>query len=305
MPVAETQRVMTRRGPVAAKTLAGPEPVDIWDGAEFRATTVSKTPSPVQMLVVELSDGTSVRCTPDQTFYIPTLAEQGAYRRAIPAAQLHRGIRLARTRYPALDPPDASLPNAYAQGVYSVWGREGEDLRTITCRNPVAATKLGASVGDVLDMSGVLAHPKSHVPVQADLASKRAWLSGLLDAMGVRWTPAQRTVTFRDQEFVKEVANLLLSCGIPCSLRLNAGDVAVVCFSAAGAGECDRFLGGRGGTEPDDAGGARTPRFRLLSASTNPLLRQAKRHGPAITVRSVAHVPVLQDGYSVGDAVLL
>lgn len=317
MAVAGTQHVITRHGPAPVKRLADRrQAVELWTGDTFAFVAVERTPQPVPLLEVELSDGTVVRCTEDHVFHVPALS-RGGYRKPVPARELHRGLKLARARIPAVD-PDVRLPCAYEQGVYSVMGREGDGFKSITCRNATVAAKLRAAAGEVLDVTDRLTQAKSHVPTGASLASKRDWLSGLFDAMGVRWYPGfGKTVTFRDQEFVREVANLVMSCGVRCSLGFRSGDVATMAFSVDQAERLRAFLGDgvvrddRDDGRDDDraaGGGAGRTTYTVLAAAAaaaHPLVRMAKKSGPSVVVRSVKRLPAPAEAYSCPGALVI
>lgn len=308
MAVAGTQRVITRSGPTPVKLLAGKRAVEVWNGDAFAFVTVEKLDAPVQLLHVELSDGTSVRCTEDHHFYVPAISRNG-YRKPVPAKKVHRGLKLARNKIPVLD-PDVNLPNAYQQGVYSVFGREADGFKTITCGNAIVAAKMKADVGEMMDVTYALTHAKSHVPTGASLPCKRDWLNGLFDAMGVRWyNDFSRAVTFRDQEFIREVANLIMSCGVQCSLKFRSGDVATMAFSVDQVDKLRGFL--NDGIRPDidgnpsmnEAIGKTT--YTILSAVANPLVRKAKKSGPSVTVRSVKKLSKPTDAYSCPGALVM
>lgn len=307
MAVAGTQRVITRAGPVPVKKLVGEAAaVDLWDGESFVPVHVAKLGAPVKLLEVLLSDGTSVRCTEDHEFHVPSFRNEG-HRKPVPAKQVHRGLRLARVRFPVTD-PNVELPHAYAQGAYSVFGREGDGFKTLTCRNAAVAANMRASVGEVLDVTNLLARAKSHVPTGASLRCKREWLSGLLDAVDAKQPDdSGLTVTFRDQEFIREVGDLLACCGIRCSLRFKSGDVAAMSFSPDQADRLIRLV--RAGIRPDVEGDTQegNTKYTVLSAvsTSNLLLRKAKRAGQPVTVQSVRKLEKPTDAYSCRGALVV
>ena len=308
MAVCGTQRVLTRHGPMAVKQLPRGEPLELWDGESFQRTSATPT-GRVEMLEIALTDGSVVRCARDRAFHVPTLS-RGAYRKPVAASQLRRGVRLARERAPPLDPaaPAAALPRAYEQGAYSVAGREGDGFKTVACRNGVVAARFDAEVGEEVDVTGLVRFPKSHVPARSNLDSKRQWLSGFFDAMNVRIVPGfPKTFSFRDQEFMKEVRILLLTCGVRCSLRFRPGDVAAATLSASAAEGLSRFLEGREAADPDDngraAGGGRS-RFRLLSLSA-PILERAEKAPDPVYVKSVKHLARPREGFVVPGAAVV
>lgn len=305
MVVAGTHHVISPVGICTVSSLADKH-ADLWDGARYVPTRVRRVETPVRMLQVTTSDGNSIRCGPDHIFYVPSLQREEGFRKPVAASRLHRGLRLARARHPAVD-ANIILRNPYMQGAYSVLGRESHDARMMDLTGPTGpavAVRCGLPDDEEADISGKIDHPKSHVPGNTSMTSKMMWLRGFLDALG---EPVSRgkacSVSFRDQRFVKEVANLVLSCGLVCTLETSSrGDTARLSLTPSEASKLAGFLADgktpAGPAEPAEGG----RRIILLS---NPVARAAKKAPPPVYVRSVRPVGHDMLGYDVGSAFVL
>lgn len=309
MAVCATQRVLTRHGPQPVKHLSKHGNIELWNGESFEYTTITPTKTPVILLEITLSDGTHIRCTSDRIFHIPSFSK-GSFRKPVAAGKLHRGIRLAREHIPVLD-TDKVLPYAYEQGAYSVSGREGEGFKSIKCNTPSIAAKLGAEIDDETDITEIIEYPKSHVPTCSSLESKKLWLSGLFDAMNIRMiSGVSKTIVFRDQEFMKEVRLLLLTCGMRCSIHYKSNDVANLFFSIEENDKLCSFLKGDPMVNLDDNGkdnNGKHTRFRLLSAvrKSNPLIERAKKAQNPVVVKSIRKLEKPKEAYFVPGASVL
>lgn len=181
-------RVLTRDGYREIQALVG-KSVPVWNGLVWSVVEPRSTGFK-DILLVRLSDGTELRCSPNHEF-VTVLEGRDLTRVArVEADFLLPGMRLAKFEMPVVETGDDSgLPDAYSHGFYCGDGTEGLTISYVHFPKAPVEPRLVGVVKDGArpDKFRVWHHEamsKTAVPLNATTAYRLRWLAGLLDGDG-------------------------------------------------------------------------------------------------------------------------
>ncbi|MCA9771089.1 MAG: hypothetical protein KC466_01695, partial [Myxococcales bacterium] len=205
--------ILTRQGWREIDTIVD-TPVEVWNGAEWSRVTPRVTGHDQPMVRVSLSNGRGLICTTAHRF----LTETGA---RVDAAALRPGQALLTHDWPVFR-AGAPVEGAYAQGMRA--GGAPVQAR-VAKKSTVMAGADGPDLPEAIPglIGGAL--PASFVPgADRDVASRLAWLAGLIDA-GAEITGQGALVRSKDRGFLGAVQLLLNTLGAAATVR---GDGALL-----------------------------------------------------------------------------
>lgn len=228
-------RILTDAGYRAIDDLIGQQ-VNVWNGSVFSAVTPKITGRDQPLVRVTLSSGVSLVCTEyhEWILNVGTYAEVKEARRR--AADLQPGDSLMRFDMPVVE-GGMPMPHAYTHGFYCGDGFDYHDKKRAwlydgkkTLARYLDCQVRGDTVGRRLDVRLPEEMPeKFHVPHGADVVSRLAWLSGLLDADGtVIYNPNSVGIQLGsvNRQFLAEIQLLLTTLGVQAKVShfKDAGD---------------------------------------------------------------------------------
>jgi len=229
-------KVLTKEGYRRINLLVEKE-VDIWNGFEWSKVTPRVTGENEDILIVELSDGTSLECTKYHEFILNT-GER------IQAKKLQEGDRLQKHEMPVIegeDTPDWHDRSAYEQGFFSGdgWhdqrGRDyvglyGKKKELVEHFNPQSVREYKISGGFegtdttqtklYLYLGQNVMRPKTWVPSLGDglqsVKYRLEWLAGVFDADGCSVRDKNSVaiqLSSKDRYFLNKVQLMLHTLG--------------------------------------------------------------------------------------------
>lgn len=235
-------RVLTSNGYYQIQDLLDKE-VEVWNGMEWSKVTPYYA-GHHDTVVVALSDGTSLRCTPNHKFVL-----KGDLR--VEADDLKIGDKLEKFQFPIIDADQKNDPviDAYSQGFYSGDGNADMTKSWIYQPKYLCIPRLIGSFGDetIYNRKTWTHGPmldKRFVPINASLKYKLNWLAGLFDADGCAVdSPNSTTLQLAsiDHDFLMDLKLLLTTLG--CSSKvMNAREAKQVMMpNNKGCGEYDLY----------------------------------------------------------------
>jgi ribonucleoside-diphosphate reductase alpha chain len=242
----------------------------VWNGEVFSEVDVIQTGHDQELLVVELSNGATLTCTPYHKFLVQesyTDKRSIADALRIDAQDLKPGMKLKKSALPTLA-GDASLDikDSYTHGffcgdgTYTAAGRPqlclyGEKKALV----PHLAIRTMSGVEDASGRLNTWLHediaPKFKVPIGASLGCRLAWLAGLADADGSiarNGDNESLQVSSINLSFLKDIQTMLTETGVQAKVT--------------------QAFGGREAMLPDGRGGYAPfkcqPLWRLLISSS-------------------------------------
>lgn len=209
--------------------------VNVWNGFEFSAVTPRLTGVDQPMLNVELSDGSELTCTTAHTFIL----DDGT---RVKAEELTLGDKLQKSEWPVIYGTDVHNIDYYAQGFFSgdgwvkastgtqyigLYGDKcniqhhwNEDSRnTYEIRGGYVGTDTSLTK-DYLRFSKGTFQPKTYIPHEASMESKRLWMAGLADSDGCVCSSGTLQISSKDREFLLGVKALLNTMGANGNLQI-------------------------------------------------------------------------------------
>jgi len=187
------------------------------------------------MLNVEFSDGSDLTCTTSHKFILCDGTR-------VKAEALSLGDKLQKSEWPIIDGTDAHDLDYYAQGFFSgdgwvkastgtqyigLYGDKrkiqhswNEDSRnTYDVKGGYVGTNTSLTKDYLCFKKGTF-QPKSYVPHEASLESKRLWLAGLADSDGCVCSSGTLQISSKDREFLLAVKALLNTMGANGNLQI-------------------------------------------------------------------------------------
>lgn len=230
--------ILTDKGYYPIAQLLG-QRVNVWNGCEWSSVLVRDTG--VQPLVrVDLSDGTSLTCTPNHKFVLHDgyiNKREGTKRIRVPrlrkevAESLVAGDVIAKFDMPVVDLPAASYEAAidpYSQGFYTGDGNTDLEWSYIYPAKYASIDRLRGEIQEEVSGRRRWIHgqleSKTFVPINSSINFAIEWLAGLLDADGtvVRDNGFALQLSSVDKEFLLNVRLMLTRLGVRAKLNSMA-----------------------------------------------------------------------------------
>jgi ribonucleoside-diphosphate reductase alpha chain len=226
--VAPETLILTDEGNKIISTVVG-QTVNIWNGEQYSETVVRKTGDNRPLLLVTLSDGSELQCTPEHNF----LVKNSYWRESVltPTKDLIVGDKLEKTVTPLLT-FTTTLPDAYTQGFFTGDGCTYKGVNHIdiyspkVCVIPFLKTTKVYRYSQKQNSQRVFVsndYIKFYVPDECTLNSRLEWFAGLLDADGCVLTN-HKTQSIQlssvNKLFIMQVRYLLKSLGVDCKVTL-------------------------------------------------------------------------------------
>ena len=250
-------KILTRNGQVQIGSVVGQE-VEVWNGRQFSKVTPFHTGfNPT--LTVNLSDGTSLRCTPTHKFILAGDRYQPEGLRVM-AQDLRIDDRMAKFDMPIILTGEShgTVREAYSQGFYSGDGNTDLPHSWLYSTKYMCADRLIGRFSDEHNSSACktwthgLMKAKAWVPVDGDATYCLNWLAGLLDSDGTICTDREGGQSFQitaiDKAFLLETRLMLTRLGVQAKVTQSR------------EGGCKSMPDGRGGV----ADYVCQPSYRLL-----------------------------------------
>jgi len=218
--------ILTRTGWQEIDTIVDAS-VEVWNGSEWSMVTPRVTGHDQPMVQVSLSNGRTLTCTTAHRF----LTEDGS---RVDAAALRPGQMLLTHDWPVVV-SGAPFEDAYAQGMRA--GGVSVQAHVAKKEHVFAGGDLRCEAEVLIGMiGGVL--PASFVPgADWDVASRLAWVAGLIDA-GSKISDQGVMIVSRDPGFLGSVQLTLNTLGVSASIMqdgvLLIGAPALASLSALG-----------------------------------------------------------------------
>ena len=267
--VAPETLILTDKGQFPIKDLAG-QTVRVWNGDAFSSTEVVQTGHDQELLSVELSNGSTLTCTPYHKFLIQeSYSDKRSLADAVrmDAQDLKIGMMLKKHSLPTL-PGDSALDFKYpythgffcGDGTYTTSHRPqlclyGEKKALV----PHLAIRTMSGVEDASGRLNTWLHEdleaKFKVPIHASLRCRLEWFAGLVDADGSicrNGTNESIQVSSIEYAFLKNVQTMLTGMGVQAKVTQAFGERETL------------LPDGKGGYAPFKC----QPLWRLLVSST-------------------------------------
>jgi ribonucleoside-diphosphate reductase alpha chain len=244
--VAPETMILTDRGHLRISDLKD-QAVNVWNGEQYSEVTVRQTSTDSALISVSLSDSKVLECTPYHKFYV---YQEGSYTKYIEkrASELKSGDRLLKSAFPVIEGTE-EFPQAYTSGFFTGDGTYASNGAPMVAlygekKNLVAhlAIKSGSNIEDSVGrlsyrlLDDVAA--KYSVPAaQHTIASRLAWLAGLIDADGTA-SYNGKTVSIQigsvELEFLRQTQLMLQTLGVDAKVT-KMRDHSTVCVRAGQA----------------------------------------------------------------------
>ena len=197
------------------------KPVDIWNGAEWSTVSPFSTGTN-EIVTVNLSDGTSLDCTPYHKFLIVEGFRNDKAER-IEAQDLQEGMKLQKWDMPVVEEGEDYSIDAYSQGFYSGDGTKGQNHSRVYGPKTPCMKRLIGTVGsysedfDCYRWKHGPMYDKSFVPIHGSLDYCLNWLAGVLDADGTVTRDANGNglqIVSIDHDFLYNMKTMLSRMGV-------------------------------------------------------------------------------------------
>jgi hypothetical protein len=224
--------ILTDSGNVRIDETIG-KSINVWNGFEF--STVAPFHTGYQnTLVVNLSDGTSLRCTPNHKFVLDggiktaringVKQRIGGYQRKVLASELKKGDKLYKFTMPVLEGGIDPKIDPYSQGFYSGDGNANMEHSWLYAPKYCIAERLigelgfqHKSVARKMWKHGEML-PKEFVPMNATKQYKLDWLAGLVDSDGCE-SEGGLQIASTKREFLADVRLMLTTLGVQAKIN--------------------------------------------------------------------------------------
>lgn len=209
-------RILTKNGYQPIGSLVG-NLIEVWNGHQWSSVTPKQTGENEKLLKVELSDGTSLKCTPHHKWVL-----KGDKR--VEAQELETDDKLEKFNMPVVQ-TGKELPHAYTQGFYSgdgTTGRQGAYLYGVkkqlkTVLEGEASLPTSTQQDRLWMKFPKTLKSKQYVPTYSSLQSRLAWFAGLIDSDGSLYRCPNSIglrITSIDKPFLHETRLMLTTLGV-------------------------------------------------------------------------------------------
>ena len=199
--------------------------VNVWNGKEFCEVTPFYA-GMGEITKVNLSDGTSLECTPNHKFVLDGME-------FVEAAELAVGDKLQKFSMPVVEGEEKYPVDGYSQGFYSGDGNAGYPFSWVYEPKYDCISRLVGRTGGTTKYGRIQWHhgemlPKDFVPVNGGVEYKLNWLAGLLDADGTVTRDKNGNgmqLASVDARFLEKVRLMLTTLGVRAKIvhAANAG----------------------------------------------------------------------------------
>ncbi|XWV24838.1 putative ribonucleoside di phosphate reductase alpha subunit [Tupanvirus deep ocean] len=133
--------ILTSKGYMNIKRMENKK-VNVWNGEDFSEVTIKKTGINQDMIKIDFTNGSSLKCTPYHKFYI-TDANKNQNITKIEANQLKIGDKLIKTKYPIIKNGSNNFKYPYTHGLFCADGTYEKSKETPKqCNyNPIVGKK--------------------------------------------------------------------------------------------------------------------------------------------------------------------
>lgn len=175
--------------------------INVWNGESFSKTTVRKTGSDQELLEIEFSNGSVLKCTPYHKFYLLHGSENQSSTE-VRANNLKIGDRLIKSEFPVIRDGLTNFKYPYTHGDYGDLNINQNKITTRPYHND-----------------------KYTVPINYDLNIKLRWLEGLLDNDGcvaINGSNKSLQITSIHKSFLNEVKLMLQTLGCDPKVTISS-----------------------------------------------------------------------------------
>jgi ribonucleoside-diphosphate reductase alpha chain len=239
--VAPETMILTKNGYQKISDLVG-QVVDVWNGEEWSAVTISNTSNKSRLVRVNFSDGTFLECTEYHKFHLQV--GYGSKTEIKPTTNLVPGDRLIKWTPPKPiefeDAEDFSYP--YTHGFFcgdGTYHSTYSGFKTIPAVSLYGEKKKLVEHLDIRTMSGeedasgrlniqlpYVLHNKFKVPLRGAVKTRLDWFAGLCDAdghtQGCPGNPTQKSISVGSihLNFLRDIQLMLHTLGVSSTIGL-------------------------------------------------------------------------------------
>lgn len=226
--VAPETRILTDKGHQRIDQLKN-QLVNVWNGEQFSLVRVLQTGEADRLYRVKLSNGAELECTDGHKWLVSTHTPGGrVVTTRIETKDLQPGMKLGKFTAPIIH-GSAPFVEPYTHGFFcgdgtynhrwpavQLYGEKKALLPYLATSKDYTGVLVEENDSQRVQLNGQLA-PKFTVPIDSPVATKLAWLAGLMDADGtVNRVKGQCRVQIAsvNASFLEEVRMMLLTLGV-------------------------------------------------------------------------------------------
>ena len=187
--VAPETMLLTKNGYFPIEKLKD-QMVEVWNGRQFSETTVYQTGVKQPLLTVSCDNGLELRCTPQHKFFVKDPLHDDGSVVVVEAQNLKGGMALREFETPVLNPVLTTDKNSYTQGVISAFATGKTDQLQLKGMKDAILQSLNYtsfarsnSLPDTLTVTLPELMDPEDVPINRNIDTKVAWLSGYMDGV--------------------------------------------------------------------------------------------------------------------------
>jgi ribonucleoside-diphosphate reductase alpha chain len=195
--VAPETMILTDQGQYTISSLHG-KTVNVWNGDKWSETTIMKTGSNQKLIKVNLSNGSTLECTPYHKFIVrESYTDRKSLSKAsrVDAKDLEAGMKLAKVEFETIKGnKEFDIPHPYTHGFFcgdgttynnqkilSLYGDKKLLIDKLTIKSSSYKEDATGRLNTTLPSELV---DKYTVPINASIECKLEWLAGMLDSDG-------------------------------------------------------------------------------------------------------------------------
>lgn len=197
---------------------------NIWNGFEWSEVQPKITGYNQKILKVKFSDGRELKCTPSHKFHL-AVGYHGETK-IVEAQDLKLNDKLIKHEFPIIDKGEEyNLDEMYTQGFYAADGNKNSKTIWLYGEKEKLSEYLVGKKGNSRSINqfgteridfymSFESRSKEYVPLEGNLNSRLAWLSGLLDGDGCELNEGGFQIASINNDFLLNVQKLLSICSI-------------------------------------------------------------------------------------------